>query len=49
MTAPDFDLYPDELAKVGAVMIALQNAFEFTHFTDTNQIGRASCRERVCT
>lgn len=38
MTAPaNFTPYPDELAKIAIVMTKLSNAFDFSHFTETNK------------
>ena len=37
MTRPDFEPYPDELEKMAIAMTKLSNAFDFTHFSDTNQ------------
>ena len=37
MTQPDLNLYPDEFEKIAVALTKLANAFEFTHFTDTNK------------
>lgn len=39
MTQPqaDFMPYPDEFQKIAVVMTRLQNAFDFTHLTETNK------------
>jgi len=37
VSVPDFQLYEDEIPKLSHVMTRLSNAFDFTHFTDTNK------------
>lgn len=37
MTTPDFNPYPDEYRNIGIAMTRLQNAFDFSHFTETNK------------
>ena len=34
---PDFEPYPDELQKIAIVMAKLSNAFDFSHFNETNK------------